>query len=57
MRTGALHDFPARLERLRRRFEQWRQTRDGRSRIPEALWTSAVQAAGEHGPCRTARAR
>jgi len=56
MRTGTMHDFPAWLERLRRRFEQWRQTRDGRSRVPEALWASAVKAAGRYGLNPTARA-
>jgi len=56
MRTGTLHGVPAGLERLRRRFEQWRQTRDGRSRIPEALWASAVKAAGRYGLNPTARA-
>jgi hypothetical protein len=56
MRTGTTHDFPAWLERLRRRFDRWRQTRDGHSRIPEALWVSAVKAAGRHGLNPTARA-
>jgi len=56
MRTGTTHDFPAWLERLRRRFDRWRQTRDGCSRIPEALWASAVKAAGWHGLNPTARA-
>jgi hypothetical protein len=56
MRTGMTHDFPAWLERLHRRFDRWRETRDGRSRIPEALWASAVKAAGRHGLNPTARA-
>jgi len=56
MRTGTTHDFPAWLERLRRRFDRWRQTRVGHSRIPEALWVSAVKAAGRHGLNPTARA-
>ena len=56
MRTGTTHDFPAWLERLRRRFDRWRQTRDGRSRIPEALWVSAVKAASRHGLNATVRA-
>ena len=56
MRTGTTHDVPAGMERLRRRFDRWRQTRDGRSRIPEALWASAVKAAGRHGLNPTARA-
>jgi hypothetical protein len=56
MKTGTAHDIPAWLERLRRRFDRWRQTRDGRSRIPEALWASAVKAAGRHGLNPTVRA-
>ena len=44
-----------RLETVRRRFEIWRRTRQGRSRIPERLWTSAVEQAGVYGLCRTAR--
>ena len=56
MRTGGAQDLPARLGRLRGRFEQWRESRDGRSRIPEALWASAVKAAGRYGLNPTARA-
>ena len=29
MKTGTEQDLPARLEAIRRRFERWRQTRDG----------------------------
>lgn len=56
MRTGATQDLPAWLERLRRRFDGWRQSRDGRSRIPEVLWVSAVKAVGRYGLNPTARA-
>jgi len=56
MRTGTAVDVPAQLWRLRGRFDCWRRTRQGRSRIPEGLWAAAVKAAGEHGLCRTARA-
>ena len=47
--------IPARLEAGRRRFERWRRTRKGHSRIPEPLWTSAVKLAEAYGLCRTAR--
>ncbi len=47
--------IPARLEAGRRRFERWRRTRKGHSRIPEPLWTSAVKLAGAYGLCRTVR--
>ena len=49
-------NLPARLERLRRRFERWRRTRKVRGRIPDALWTAAVKLAAEYGTHRTARA-
>ena len=49
-------NVPARLERLRRRFERWRRAREVRGRIPEALWTAAVKLAAEYGTHRTARA-
>ena len=55
MRSREMHAMPARLEAGRRRFEQWRRARQGRSPIPERLWTSAVRLAGAYGLCRTAR--
>ena len=55
MRSGKTQAIPARLEAGRRRFERWRRTRKGHSRIPEALWTSAAKLAGVYGLCRTAR--
>lgn len=56
MSTRRRRDVPARLEGLSRRFERWRRTRQGRSRIPEALWASAVKAVGTYGLNPTARA-
>ena len=55
MRTKATHQHPARLEGTRRRFERWRATREGHTRIPEALWVSAVRAASQYGVCQTSR--
>jgi len=55
MRSRKSPAMPARLEAGRRRFERWRRTRRGHSRIPERLWTSAVKLAGAYGLCRTAR--
>ena len=38
------------LDEARRQFKRWRNRRPhSRSRIPEELWTLAVQAAQEHG--------
>jgi len=47
---------PSQLAGTCRRFERWRRTRQGRSRIPEALWTAAVKAAGKYGVHKTAQA-
>jgi hypothetical protein len=47
--------LPARLEATRQRFEQWRRTRQGRTRIPDSLWTAAVKMARSYGVCQTAR--
>jgi len=55
MSTQSTRDLPVRLKALHRRFERWRRTRKGHSRIPESLWLSAVKAAGEYGLNRTAR--
>jgi len=55
MRSRKTRAIPARLEAGRRRFERWRRTRKGHSRIPEPLWTSALKLAGAYGLCRTAR--
>lgn len=43
------------LAGLRRRFDEWRGLRRGRTRIPEPLWAAAVQAAREHGVWKTSR--
>ncbi len=56
MRSIGRGGEPARFEAVRRRFELWRRTRQGRARIPEKLWSSAVKLAGTYGLCRTALA-
>lgn len=43
------------LEEARRQFARWRKNRSSPSRIPEALWTLAVEAARHHGVNPTAR--
>ncbi len=45
----------SRLEEVRRRFERWRRTRRGLSRIPEPLWAAVVKVAGAAGISRTAK--
>ena len=47
---------PAGLESTRRRFERWRETREGRPRIPESLWALAARAGRQFGIHRTCRA-
>lgn len=44
-----------RFEDVRRHFEHWRQSRAGRSRVPEDLWGLAAGVALEYGLYRTAR--
>ncbi|MHB1036435.1 MAG: hypothetical protein ACYC35_04435 [Pirellulales bacterium] len=54
MGGGRTRGVSARLEGVRRRFERWRQTRKGHSRIPDALWAAAVRVAATQGISRTA---
>jgi len=44
------------IDELRSRFEQWRQTRQGKARIPEELWSAAATVARRDGVSRTAAA-
>jgi hypothetical protein len=54
MTTRWKGDFPADLTQVCRRFEQMRQSRKTRSRIPEPLWVLAVKMANKYGINRTA---
>jgi hypothetical protein len=56
MRTGTTDGYPVGLESILRRLERWRENRNGRSRIPERLWTAAVKAVARYGLHPTARA-
>jgi len=56
MGTRKSRILPARVESVRRRFERWRQTRRGLSRIPESLWAAAVEMAATSGISPTAKA-
>ena len=47
--------LPSDLKAVRNRFEKWRTTRTGRSRIPESLWSLAVPVAKTHGISRVSR--
>jgi hypothetical protein len=56
MRTEEASSLPVGLESVRQRFERWRATHEARSRIPDALWSAAVKAAGRCGIHRTSKA-
>ena len=43
------------IDRLKKRFEEWRKCRKPRTRIPKRLWESAVQVAVQCGLNRTAK--
>jgi len=44
------------VEEVQARFEAWRQKRQGRTAIPDELWSAASQLARRHGVNRTAAA-
>jgi hypothetical protein len=44
------------IDELRSRFERWRQTRRGKARIPDELWSAAVEVARRDGVGRTTAA-
>jgi hypothetical protein len=49
-------EVPEEIESVQRRFEQWRQTRRGRGRIPDRLWVAAAGLARANGVHTTSRA-
>jgi hypothetical protein len=44
------------IDEVRTRFENWRQTRKGKARIPDELWSAAVGVARRDGVNQTAAA-
>ena len=44
------------IDEVRTRFESWRQTRKGKARIPDELWSAAVEVARRDGVNATAAA-
>ena len=42
------------IDEVRARFEEWRKNRQGKSAIPDELWSAAVQLAHKDGVNRTA---
>jgi hypothetical protein len=55
MTRGRSSRVPA-IGEARSRFEQWRQTRQGKARIPGELWSAAIEMARRDGVHRTATA-
>ena len=49
-------DIPVEMERVHRRFQQWRRQRRGREPIPKRLWAAAARVAREHGVNATSKA-
>ena len=49
-------NVPVEMEKVQRRFEQWRKARRGRTPIPERLWAAAASLAREHGVNPTSQA-
>jgi hypothetical protein len=48
-------DIPG-IDEVRTRFESWRQTRRSRARIPDELWSAAIEVARRAGINQTAAA-
>ena len=44
------------IDEVRSRFKSWRQTRKGKARIPDELWSAAIQVARRDGVNQTAAA-
>ena len=42
------------IDEVRSRFEAWRQNRQGRERIPDELWSAAIELARKNGINQTA---
>jgi len=53
--TRRLPALPTVLGDARRQFEHWREAHPPRTRIPEALWSRAIELAREYGVYRVAR--
>ena len=56
MRTRPRGELPKDLAQGRRRFQAWRERRQGARRIPQPLWDLAVRLVRQHGLSRTATA-
>jgi hypothetical protein len=48
--------IPDDLSQLSQRLEEWRKAHRPRTRLPETIWTAAIELAQRHGVHRTAKA-
>lgn len=55
MKNPRKSPLPAKLVRGRRRLERWRRAHKPPTRLPESLWSLAVELAREYGLSRTSR--
>lgn len=56
MRDRTPDTIPAEIEATKMKFEKWRRSRTGQERIPETLWSEAVELARQYGTWPAARA-
>ena len=55
MRDRTRGTIPAEIEATRTKFENWRRRRTSQERIPETLWSEAVELARRYGTWPAAR--
>ena len=55
MRDRTRGTIPAEIEATKLKFERWRQRRTGQERIPETLWSEAVEMARRYGTWTAAK--
>ena len=55
MGGNEIHDIPHDMQKLHRRFVQWRSSHTGRLPIPEPLWAAAAELAHKRGVSTTAK--
>ncbi len=55
MKQGSCRPAHDILSDIQSQFDRWRQSRKRGTRIPEALWQAACEAAGEYGVSKTAQ--
>ncbi len=55
-RQGHSNSAPVRVQRVQKRIEHWRKTREKRSPMPQPLWNAAVELAQRDGVYSISRA-